>query len=347
MGSLATVSGRGLAILLALLAIPRALKVWHAVYACDSGTAFVFEGGADWAAFIFTTGGRVPGSCRACLAGQYREGGYHPWCQICPEGSSSEEKSTRCTCMQGWTHNIVQGVGICVRCPKNMFKAVRGNAPCVPCPFDWVTKQDGSDDVTKCVPADVMSAVSSGWAMVLKSAGVLPEETHERRWRQKVTSEASDYLSTMAETTVATTHKAVQAAGETLSWLIWQLEACIADLFHDAQEFYTQWCAEWKRASSPGICTRERAQKRWLDSLEEYRTWRQVASRLRVRPSPEVCRQMRSAARRVLLLVHPDKFLALHPSCKGIGSSELLARDFNREYQILREACRGVERFAA
>ena len=48
---------------------------------------------------------------------------------------------------------------------------------------------------------------------------------------------------------------------------------------------------------------------------------------------------MKSAARRVLLLVHPDKFLALHPSCKGYGSSEVLARDFTREYQILKESC--------
>ena len=47
-------------------------------------------------------------------------------------------------------------------------------------------------------------------------------------------------------------------------------------------------------------------------------------------------------ARRVLLLVHPDKFLALHPSCKGHGSSEVLASDFNREYEFLKEACRRV-----
>ena len=54
---------------------------------------------------------------------------------------------------------------------------------------------------------------------------------------------------------------------------------------------------------------------------------------------------MKSAARRVLLLVHPDKFLALHPLCKGQTSSEMLARDFNSEYQILKESCshlRGV-----
>ena len=194
----------------------------------------------------------------------------------------------------------------------------------------------------QCLPADVISAMSSGWAMILKSSGVLAEEPHERRWRQKASSEVSDYLSTMADKTVATTRTSVQSAGEVLSWILGQLQACIADLFDNAQDFYKQWCAEWKRASSPDVCTSERSQKRWLSSQEEYNNWRQAASRVRERPSREECRQMKSAARRVLLLVHPDKFLALHPSCKGYGSSEVLARDFNREYQILKESCQRV-----
>lgn len=194
----------------------------------------------------------------------------------------------------------------------------------------------------KCMPADVLSAVSSGLAMILKSTGALAEEPHERRWRQKATSEASDFFSSMAETTLATTQQAVETAGETLSWILWKLRACITDLFLNAQDFYQQRCAEWKRASSPDICSSVRAQKRWLSSQAEYDSWRQAASRVRTRQSSEGCRAMKSAARRVLLLVHPDKFLALHPSCKGHGSSEVLASDFNREYEFLKEACRRV-----
>ena len=345
MATFAPVSGRGLVALLALLAIPRALNIWHTVHSCGGGTAFVLNGGAEvWAAFFVMMGGSVPGACRACPAGRYRAGDYQPppWCQICPEGSWSEEGSTRCTCIKGWTREVAQDVTTCVRCPANSFKAVGGSAPCVPCPFNWVTMQEGSDDVMQCLPADVISAVSSGWTMLLKSSGVLAEEPHERRWRQKATSEVSDYLSTMADKTVATTRTSVQSAGEALSWLLGQLQACIADLFDKMQDFYKQRCAEWKRASSPDVCTSERSQKRWLISQEDYNYWRQAASRVRVRPSPEGCRQMKSAARRVLLLVHPDKFLALHPSCKGYGSSEVLARDFNREYQILKESCQRV-----
>jgi len=187
----------------------------------------------------------------------------------------------------------------------------------------------------QCLPADIISAVSSGWEMILKSSGVLAEEPHERRWRQKATSEVSDYLSTVAESTLET----VQSAGETFSWLLGQLQECITDLFHDAHSFYKLRCGGWKRASSPDICTSERSQKRWLSTQEEYNSWRQAVSRVRVSRSPEGCRQMKSAARRVLLLVHPDKFLALHPSCKGHASSEVLARNFNSEYQFLKESC--------
>ena len=68
----------------------------------------------------------------------------------------------------------------------------------------------------QCLPSDIISVVYSGWEMILKSSGMLPEEPHERRWRQKATCEVSDYLSTMAETTLQT----VQSAGETLLWLL-------------------------------------------------------------------------------------------------------------------------------
>ena len=281
-----------------------------------------------------------PGSheCTLCPAGTFAKEGS---CRACSEGSSSEEGSISCACTKGWTREKsgMPQAGSCVRCPANTFKAVGGSAPCVPCPFGLATMQEGSDDVMQCLPADVISAVSSGWTMLLKSSGVLAEEPHERRWRQKATSEVSDYLSTMADKTVATTRTSVQSAGEALSWLLGQLQACIADLFDKMQDFYKQRCAEWKRASSPDVCTSERSQKRWLISQEDYNYWRQAASRVRVRPSPEGCRQMKSAARRVLLLVHPDKFLALHPSCKGHASSEVLARNFNSEYQFLKESC--------
>jgi hypothetical protein len=43
----------------------------------------------------------------------------------------------------------------------------------------------------------------------------------------------------------------------------------------------------------------------------------------------------------VLLLVHPDKFDELHLECPR-GTSELLARDFNEEYQVLKELCSGL-----
>jgi len=431
-----TVSLRSLLPLLALLTAFRGLAVRRAVSACGDGTGFAFgEDASAWAAF-FMIGGSIPGQCRPCAAGTFRQAdgadlfcrgcsegtvsdagstscrrpGHQACpagmfdsglregcvaclpgtfkgsgdgacslcptdtfsgpgsakckqcglgevaapgskacvvcragtfandgvCWACPEGSSSEEGSVSCTCMKGWTRGK-SNEGLCARCPKNTFKAVGGGVPCTPCPFDMVTSHEGSGDVLHCVPFSVLSAVSSGFAVMLKGSGIIAEEPSERRWRQEATVVLSDRFSDMAEATAA----AVQGAREGLLWLLEQLQGCIADLFHDAQGFARERCEEWKRATSPEICTSEREQKRWLSSQDAYDVWRRAASRVRVGRSVEGCRKVKSAARKVLLLVHPDKFLALHPSCSGRGSSELLARDFNREYQVLKDLCSG------
>ena len=82
--------------------------------------------------------------------------------------------------------------------------------------------------------------------------------------------------------------------------------------------------------------------KRWLASHTEYDGWRRAVSAVRAGHGlQEACRDMKRSARRVLLLVHPDKFAMAHPGCVP-GASALLAADFNSEYSVQKAKCAGV-----
>jgi hypothetical protein len=49
---------------------------------------------------------------------------------------------------------------------------------------------------------------------------------------------------------------------------------------------------------------------------------------------------MKKSARRALLILHPDKFKLIHPTCPQ-GRSGFLTADFNAEYDTQKRLCAG------
>ena len=143
---------------------------------------------------------------------------------------------------------------------------------------------------------------------------MLQEEASERRWRQEATNMASKQLekrvadaveavAAVAESGAALVHQAKRAS----CWVVEQLRACVLDLFEALADFAERQLAWTRKASGAGVCASKRELKRWLTSQAEYDVWRQSASHVRAVRSSEGCRRMKSAARQVLLLLHPHK----------------------------------------
>ena len=163
----------------------------------------------------------------------------------------------------------------------------------------------------------------------MKTFGIVEAENpSERKWLQYAYHD-----------TISRLESASLSAFGTMESLLSRLSSTVLDLFDTWREFYQ---AQAKtRAQSSSICKNTQRLKKWLQGLEEYRVWSLAASKVRRQASGATCKEMKSRARRVLLLVHPDKFLQSHPECTR-EASEPLARDFNNEYSELKAMCVGV-----
>ena len=120
-------------------------------------------------------------------------------------------------------------------------------------------------------------------------------------------------------------------------------QTCVLDLFGSAHAFYQATLNRAASSSSSSICRSPHTLKRWLTSQDEYHVWRRAISAVRNAPTRDinaVCSNVKRSARKVLLLLHPDRFERLHPACHK-GASDLLAKDFNSEYQIQKDVCAG------
>ena len=268
-----------------------------------------------------------PGSwaCSVCPAGTWASAGK---CEPCAAGSYSEEGSRTCSCDKGFTGKASPGGKDCKRCPRNTFKSVRGKRACEPCPFG-LTSDIGSDDVSQCQPDGWFGTLSAAPVVALKTFGIVEAENpSERKWLQYA-----------YHGTISRLESASLSAFDAMESLLSRLSSTVLDLFDSWREFYQ---AQAKaRAQSSSICNNTQRLKKWLLGLEEHHVWNLAASKVRRHASGATCKEMKNAARRLLLLVHPDKFLQSHPECTR-GASEPLARDFNNEYSELKAMCAGV-----
>ena len=268
-----------------------------------------------------------PGSwaCSVCPAGTWASAGK---CEPCAAGSYSENGSRTCSCDKGFTGKASPGGNDCKRCPRNTFKSVRGKRACEPCPFG-LTSDIGSDDVSQCQPDGWFGTLSAAPVVALKTFGIVEAENpSERKWLQYA-----------YHGTISRLESASLSAFDAMESLLSRLSSTVLDLFDSWREFYQ---AQAKaRAQSSSICNNTQRLKKWLLGLEEHHVWNLAASKVRRHASGATCKEMKNAARRLLLLVHPDKFLQSHPECTR-GASEPLARDFNNEYSELKAMCAGV-----
>ena len=205
---------------------------------------------------------------------------------------------------------------------------MRGNRACEPCPFG-LTSDIGSDDVSQCQPDGWFGTLSAAPVVALKTFGIMEAENpSERKWLQYA-----------YHGTISRLESASLSAFDAMESLLSRLSSTVLDLFDSWREFYQ---AQAKaRAQSSSICNNTQRLKKWLLGLEEHHVWNLAASKVRRHASGATCKEMKNAARRLLLLVHPDKFLQSHPECSR-GASEPLARDFNNEYSELKAMCAGV-----
>lgn len=130
--------------------------------------------------------------CELCAAGTFA--GTSGECEPCPSGSWSEEGSTTCSCNKGWTaakthttRAFSDGKTICIKCPLNTFKAVRGRQECQACPFSF-SSPEASEDLMECVPQTAWSAAASALSVMLKVCMCLcvcVRVPTRRRWQIK------------------------------------------------------------------------------------------------------------------------------------------------------------------
>jgi len=132
--------------------------------------------------------------CELCTAGAFA--GTSGECELCPPGSWSEEGSISCACEKGWTaakthtHTITtlsEGKTICIKCPQNTFKAVRGRQACQACPFSF-SSPEASEDLMECVPQTAWSAATGAVSAMLKVCRCVFEcgrESEQERKKEK------------------------------------------------------------------------------------------------------------------------------------------------------------------
>ena len=273
--------------------------------------------------------------CVPCPAGTFA--GQAGSCEPCGVGSWSDEGSTACSCNKGWTAAGVTGASMCIKCPTNTFKAVRGHSGCQACPFGFASKE-GSEELMECAPEGVISGLTGGVVLMLKGIGVLEEVPRERRWRQQMTSALPEHAHAHVSSALAHVSARVQdAMGDIYS----RVTRAVLDLFASLSEFYGA-SARHEQADA-SVCSSEKTLKAWLVQQDEYNAWRQAVSAVRGgrgwNRAPE-CAQMKKSARRVLLILHPDKLQRIHPTCAQ-GRGALLAADFNAEYDTQKRLCAG------
>ena len=199
-----------------------------------------------------------PMSCVPCPAGQYRSS-LDVMRRRCPDGSWSEEGSTKCSCNKGWTQ---QGK-TCTKCSHYTFKAVRGASKCQQCPLGMVSPE-ASEDLMQCAPEDWLGTLSSGLSLMLKSAGVLEEDSHERRWRLQYAETRLLELHQYTETGLMrfsaflqqAPHDFVAVSHDTVSWIITSLHDVILDLFVNPFDFYNYFVKAAASSYSSHICSR-------------------------------------------------------------------------------------------
>ena len=267
----------------------------------------------------------VSGTCVPCPAGTFA--GKFWGCSPCDPGSWSDEGSSACSCNKGWTAAGGDGGSMCTKCPANTFKAARGPSGCQACPFGFAS-QEGSEELMDCAPEGVINGLTGGLMLMLKGIGVLGEEPPERRWRQQMTSALA----------LAQVSARVRDA---MSDIYSRVTRAVLDLFASLAEFYS--ARAMHEQADANVCSSEKTLKAWLVRQDEYAVWRQAVSAVRRGRGWNMareCAQMKKSARRVLLILHPDKLQLIHPTCAQ-GRGAFLAADFNAEYDTQKRLCAG------
>ena len=119
---------------------------------------------------------------------------------------------------------------------------------------------EASEDLMQCAPEDWLGTLSSGLSLMLKSAGVLEEDSHERRWRMKYVEKLNEYAETgllrFSAFLQQAPHDFVAVSHDTVSWIITSLHGVILDLFVNPFDFYNYVVKAAASSYSSHICSR-------------------------------------------------------------------------------------------
>ena len=111
----------------------------------------------------------------------------------------------------------------------------------------------------------------------------------------------------------------------------------VVDLFDSVRNFLRGMFGSSSPDDEP-ICSNIRAQRKWLLSQPGIGACQKARASVRHMATPKKCSEMRKCMRKVLLLVHPDKFGTFHPQCPP-ESSKRLAQEEGAAYTELKEKC--------
>ena len=163
---------------------------------------------------------------------------------------------------------------------------------------------------------------------------MVDESPSAREWRKLKSQELQTTLWTSyqevrdsaAATASAMTGITLRPA---MRWLLEQLHACVLDLFSSAARFYEHATGAGDE-DSDAFCSSQASIERWLRGHQDYKAWqrasRRVSRALTQAGREQACKDVRKSARRVLLLVHPDKFASAHPRCEYGASDQVHSR---------------------
>ena len=162
------------------------------------------------------------------------------------------------------------------------------------------------------------------------AVGLVEEEPSERRWRQQAFEAVSKQLTEASE-------RIYQATEFILS----KLHSLVLELFESDAQFARCRARPGQEGarSSSHVCSSQGALREWLYKRDEYHSWRSAMQGVRFgfNRGP-ACARMRKAARKVLLILHPDKFAQIHPECpKDMSTS--LAAEFGSQYDEQKALC--------
>jgi len=283
--------------------------------------------------------GHISGSnataCTPCEAGLYAASPAA--CADCPEGSTSSRKgAASCSCSPGYTvraHMASKPSRNCTRCPVNSFKFEVGNVPCAMCPDGW-TSPRGSANMSACLPptSDLLYMLFVGH-----------QNEKQRSWMLSRLSESSEPPSSYGPFTdqqyLVMSDLYQRITDATLELLAPPgTDTTSGDYSSDVRDFFV----EVARTVDDGACLRPEQVMRLLPKMPLHQRCKAARARIKAAESKAQkeaeCGQAKEGFKRLLIVLHPDKFDQVHKDCPP-GASNMATREVISAYQSVKALC--------